>query len=234
MENVQLYYGYVESDEGIFHAFSAEDPINPPDSGNIADELAGLLDTVPEDTRFGWDCMDIRIPDSVVERIRKAGVELAVNAMKPVQPRKVYTVDSFKKTLYDRVIEATGRVSSSSKAEDCINYSSILTKLIQVAGRLVDAYASDLFITWNAVVRDLDFSCEKVFYQKGDAEVYQSAKLFGFREMGVDSTESILGHFNNDGPSYYGRDYREIWRLDYSVARTGEVKMALYKVEKAV
>lgn len=99
---------------------------------------------------------------------------------------------------------------------------------------IAEDYASDLFITWNAVVRDLDFSCEKVFYQKGDAEVYQSAKLFGFREMGVDSTESILGHYNNDGPSYYGRDYREIWRLDYSVARTGEVKMALYKVEKAV
>ena len=233
-ENIQLYYGYQETEDGIYHSFSAEDPKNLPDNSNIADELAGLLDTTPEDQRFNWNVMEIRLPDTVVERIRSSGVQMAVESMRPAQPKKVYTIDSFRKTLYDRVIDATGRVTTSGKVEDCINYSSILTKLIQVAGRLVDSYASDLFISWNAVLRDLKFACGEVCKAQNDTEVYQNHRLFGFREMGVDDTTAVLARYNNGGPNYYGRDYREIWRLNYSIAGTGEVKMSLFKVEKAV
>ena len=178
--------------------------------------------------------MEIRLPDTVVERIRNSGAQMAVESMKPVQPKKVYTIDSFHKTLYDRVIDATGRVTTSDKVNDCINCSSILTKLIQVAGRLVDSYASDLFISWNAVLRDLEFACGEVCKGQNDTEVYQNHRLFGFREMGVDDTTAVLARYNNGGPGYYGRDYRELWRLNYSIAGSGEVKMSLFKVEKVV
>ena len=232
--NVELYYGYQECEDGIYHAFSLEDPKKAPNADNIADELASLLDTTPEDQRFNWNVMEVRLPDTVVEQIRNSGVQMAVESMKPAQPKKVYTINSFRKTLYDRVIEATGRVTTSGKVDDCINYSSILTKLIQVAGRLVDRYASDLLISWNSVLRDLEFACGEVCKAQNDTEVYQNHHLFGFREMGVDHTTAVLARYNNGGPGYYGRDYRELWRLNYSVAGTGEVKMSLFKVEKAV
>ncbi len=40
----------------------------------------------------------------------------------------------------------------NAKQHQAINYSSILTKLIQDAGRLCDIYASDLFIYWQCKI----------------------------------------------------------------------------------
>lgn len=67
-----------------------------------------------------------------------------------------------------------------------INYSSVLTKLIQEAGRLCDHYASDLFIDWNSIEKSLQVREES-------KEVF----LFGFRKMGVDHKEYVLNRFNN-------------------------------------
>ena len=52
------------------------------------------------------------------------------------------------KKYYAEIIEAQGR-------DFDINYSSILTKLIQECGRLCEAWASDLFITWNSIEQKL-------------------------------------------------------------------------------
>ena len=75
-----------------------------------------------------------------------------------------------------------------------INYSDILTFLIQKAGTICKHYASDLFITWESVMRELDHS-----------EIEKNKFLFGFREMGVDHNTWVLNRYNN-----YGSDEREI------------------------
>ena len=75
-----------------------------------------------------------------------------------------------------------------------INYSDILTFLIQKAGTICKHYASDLFITWKSVMKELDHS-----------EIEKNKFLFGFREMGVDHNTWVLNRYNN-----YGSDEREI------------------------
>ena len=54
-----------------------------------------------------------------------------------------------------------------------INYSSILTKLIQECGRLCESYASDLFIDWGIIDKKLQ-----------EKTLETSVHLFGIREMG--------------------------------------------------
>ena len=72
-----------------------------------------------------------------------------------------------------------------------INYSEILTRLIQSAGQYCKHYASDLFIDWNRVVRELD---------KGEAinETY----IFGIRDMGVD--HKFYYENRKEHPEIYG------------------------------
>ena len=68
-----------------------------------------------------------------------------------------------------------------------INYSSILTFLIQCAGRICNRYASDLFVTWHKIYACLnDYSYDGGTY------------LFGFREMGVDSNTFLLSRINTE------------------------------------
>ena len=116
------------------------------------------------------------------------------------------------KTYYSQVIEAEGR-------DFDINYSSILTKLIQESGRLCESYASDLFITWNSIERKLK---EKTM----ETSVY----LFGIREMGVDHNEFILSRYNNNG-CYAKYEYRKIYRLNIFVE--GDlIRMELYEINR--
>lgn len=64
----------------------------------------------------------------------------------------------------------------NAKQHQSINYSSILTKLIQDAGRLCDNYASDLFIDWQCeIVQPLE---------KG--ELKSKTYIIGFRQNGVE------------------------------------------------
>lgn len=116
------------------------------------------------------------------------------------------------KTYYSQVIKAEGR--------DCdINYSSILTKLIQECGRLCESYASDLFITWNSIERKLK-----------EKTMETTAYLFGIREMGVDHNEFVLSRYNNNGCNAK-HEYRKIYRLDVTVE--GDlIRMSLYEVER--
>ena len=126
----------------------------------------------------------------------------------------MYTIekDFSTKTYYSKVIEAEGR-------DFDINYSSILTKLIQECGRLCESYASDLFITWNRIVRELE-----------GRTMETSAYLFGIREMGVDHTEFILSRYNNNG-CYEMHKYRKIYRLDI-IVEGDSIKMKLYEIER--
>lgn len=72
---VNLNYGYQECEDGIYHAFIAEDTNNLKEADHIAVELASLLDTTVDDQRFNWDCMNIEIPESVVKQIQQDAVQ---------------------------------------------------------------------------------------------------------------------------------------------------------------
>lgn len=110
------------------------------------------------------------------------------------------------------IIEAYGR-------DFDINYSSILTRLIQECGRLCESYASDLFITWNGVAQKLK-----------DKTMETSVYLFGIREMGVDHNEFVLSRYNNNG-CYAKYEYRKIYRLNI-IVEGDLIRMELYEIER--
>ena len=126
----------------------------------------------------------------------------------------MYTIEKdFSRIAYGtKTIEAFGRNFD-------INYSSILTKLIQECGRLCESYASDLFITWNSIEKRLK---EKVM----ETSVY----LFGIREMGVDHNEFVINCYNNSG-YYAGYEYRKIYRLDI-IVEDDSIRMRLYEIDR--
>lgn len=70
MYNVELYYGYEESESGIYHAFEAADSSNPAITDDMGRNLAEMLDISPDSENFNWDHMPIAIPDSVVAKIK--------------------------------------------------------------------------------------------------------------------------------------------------------------------
>ncbi len=92
-----------------------------------------------------------------------------------------------------------------------INYSTILTKLIQEAGRWCEYYASDLFITWHDIDKKLD-----------DGTMCTEQFIFGFRNNGVDHKEWYELHKNDVGR------YRAVWFLDVTI-NDGKMEMVLHK-----
>lgn len=125
----------------------------------------------------------------------------------------------FRMDGYYGTIEASGYWSQSQGHYD-INTSSILTRLIQEAGRYCERFASDLFISWSSVeerIRDID---------DGENDTF----LFGFRQDGVDHNDFVLCRAENE--RCYGsfeHNYRSLWRLDLSAAGN-ELTMTLGRV----
>ena len=93
-----------------------------------------------------------------------------------------------------------------------INYSSILTRLIQEAGRWCESFASDLFMQWKY---EID--------QKLDNGTLETDTfVFAMRNSGVDHKEWYENHKNDY--NYY----RAVWYLDV-VSDEGKIKMTLHK-----
>ena len=126
----------------------------------------------------------------------------------------MYTIEKdFSRMAYNaKVITAYGRDFE-------INYSSILTKLIQECGRLCESYASDLFIDWNTIIQKLK-----------DRTIETSVYLFGIRETGVDHNAFVLSRYNNND-SYANYEYRKIYRLNVFVDGDS-IRMELYEIER--
>ena len=126
----------------------------------------------------------------------------------------MYTIEKdFSTITYSsKIIKSTGR-------DFDINYSSILSKLIQECGRLCERYSSDLFITWNSIEEKLKEKTMKT-----------SVYLFGIRESGVDHNDFILSRYNTDGflAKY---QYRKIYKLDITV-NDDYIGMELYEIER--
>lgn len=99
-----------------------------------------------------------------------------------------------------------------SKGNWEINYSSILTRLIQEAGRWCEHYASDLFIMWKyGIDEKLD-----------NGSINTANLVFGFRDDGIDHKEWYELHKNDTGR------YRAVWFLDIMV-NNGKMEMVLHK-----
>ena len=93
-----------------------------------------------------------------------------------------------------------------------INYSSILTRLIQEAGRWCEHYASDLFVQWKY----------RIDQKLDNGTLYTDTFVFAFRDSGVDSEEWYENHKNEH--NYY----RAVWFLDVLTDK-GKIKMMLHK-----
>lgn len=134
--------------------------------------------------------------------------------------KKEYSLSDFRVNDYAyKPITASGyRSSYSGKFE--INDSSILTRLIQEAGRFCESFASDLFIDWNGVQRWIENAAAAV----DDSAVF----LFGFRQMGVDGNSFILSRYNGGAYVCPEKEYRSMWRLDIHAGE--EIKMTLGRV----
>lgn len=116
-----------------------------------------------------------------------------------------YSYEDFRMNeyAYKPIIE-NGRLSRSSWKYE-INYSSILTRLIQEAGRFCENFASDLFIDWQGVMEYIDRA------KSGKEKMF----LFGFRQYGVDHDSYIFSRYESER-QYAKHNYRSMWRLDVS------------------
>lgn len=142
--------------------------------------------------------------------------------------KKDYTLEDF--TMESVMKEATGEWSNDvfgSEKSWNINYSDILTLLIQKAGTICKNYASDLFIIWS--------SLEKELKEQGTA--YSGGKyVFGFRESGVDHDNYVLSRLNNYGVEGLKKDVKELYMLEVSIKESGtyyignEIKMQFGKI----
>lgn len=124
---------------------------------------------------------------------------------------KSIKLKQFQKYGSDKTIEAYGTFGN-------FNWSYIQSKLIQLAGRFCDSYASDIIIDINAIQAKID----KKELQDGDCFV------FGFREMGVDDNSYIQCRNAEALDSVY----LNIWRLDIGVIGDN-ITFNLYRVKYA-
>ena len=131
-----------------------------------------------------------------------------------------YTMEEFMEKLrpIGKPIRADGYWSTYENHWD-INYSSILTRLIQSAGRFCKNYASDLFIDWINIEKRLT---EENLYTDG---VYEY--LFGMRKQGVDHMSYVLSNVNNG--KYLSDYYSELFKLTIKVVND-RISMELVEV----
>lgn len=110
------------------------------------------------------------------------------------------------RSAFDKPIYAGGEMVNTNfmtnEADFNINYSSILTRLIQEAGRVCESYASDLFVSWTDLMEDFT-----------DYRAESDSVLFGFRRGGIDHTEWVISNAEKDAKS----NYYSIWRLDINI-----------------
>jgi len=131
------------------------------------------------------------------------------------------TVDLRKFTEYsyiDKDITANGTVNpyvaNIGYGRTNINISRIVDKLIRLAAKYTDRYASDVLIDIQNIIKTLE-----------DGSIDTHDHFFGFRESGVDHNGFIESRYEDE----LCAEYRSMWRL--RTEREGdEVRMALRRV----
>lgn len=135
-----------------------------------------------------------------------------------------YTKEYFEemKSLFDHdsIIE-TGRIYRNYDGlHKSINYSRILTELIQTTGRFCEYFASDLFIDWQTVMEEFDAD-----------ELEDSMYLFGIRQNGVDHLPWVINRYNNRTENEYRAVYRLKVEYQYEEGYGYEVTMTLDRIK---
>lgn len=114
--------------------------------------------------------------------------------------------------------------SESILSEDDHDYhdASILSRLIRIAGRCCEHYASDLFVDWEQIRNYLDEHLHTEFHYK---------TFFGFREWGVDHPTYIYHRLI--APEIYGSEvYRAIYQLDITGVETDHGYQLKYQMQR--
>lgn len=133
---------------------------------------------------------------------------------------KEYTIDSFD-FCGTRIICANGHFVESQTFNGLfwdINYSSILSKLINETGRFVERYASDLFISWESIKKSL-----------ANPDYTGGKYLFGLREDGVDGNSFVVSRLNNykTYAEKLSGIYRKLYMLEIKINENGDISMEL-------
>lgn len=138
---------------------------------------------------------------------------------KGAEKMKNYTVEDFIFTKEIAVASGSYQydINDVSKGKWEINYSNILTKLIQIAGSICHFYASDLFIDWCSLEHELT-----------KREIEKKKILFGFRESGVDHTLYVLNRLNMQASAYsYETTYKAVYMIELYINEYGDLEMKL-------
>ena len=85
-----LFYGYEDTEEGVFHSFDMTDEYDEVEAESMVEGLAELLDCEPGDERFNWNAMSVALPKSLVSRIQRDAI------MDYKEKEKLYGADWFK------------------------------------------------------------------------------------------------------------------------------------------
>lgn len=102
-----------------------------------------------------------------------------------------------------------------------INYSEILSRLINEAGQVCRSYSSDLFISWENLLLDIS---------KTEEENAEIIRYFGFREFGVDHEAYVKTRLS--APDCYGdHPYYSIFKLTVSL-KGDRIEMKLEQLEE--
>lgn len=148
------------------------------------------------------------------------------------------TIEKLNKIFHEAVatpsiVTNTGeyRIDEKNPLDHFINYSGILTRLIQEAGTVTAHYASDLFISWESFLEAAEEKMKSL-------DNFDVTTYFGFRECGVDGPVYIETKISS--PEIYGSPYASIFRLHisakYIVNDIGEksydVSLALTQVHR--
>lgn len=97
-----------------------------------------------------------------------------------------------------------------SSVSDCINLSSIASKLINEAGRWCDRYASDFIIDWDHVRRSIAYALSDDNNDSLKSNGFRETVLFGIRDSGIDHNSFVYSKMSDQHTvinDYYSRVY---------------------------
>ena len=124
-----------------------------------------------------------------------------------------------------RTAYGSSTVSNGVRKQN-VNYSDILTKLIQDAGRICDSYASDLFIHWRYLIED----------KMENNELTACTFQIGFRQSGVEMGEKGSERWNTRLETF-GSEIIKMMELEIVFSKTDmfgdyNITMNLYGTER--
>lgn len=125
---------------------------------------------------------------------------------------KEYTLNDFEiSKIIDEGFGSWTQYPFNKKGQWEINLSSILSKLIKIAGNTCNYFASDLFIEWKFIENNLE-----------NYEFDGGKFFFGFRENGIDGNTFILSRINNRGIESIETEIKELYMIEFSVKKYSE------------